>query len=183
MSRPQPWRVVASKFLLKHPYLRVIADTLEHPDDGRRYQHFLVDGGRHAVAVVALTDDGNLLLTRQYRHGVKEIIFDLPAGRVDSDEDFITAAARELEEETGYRAGHIEPLTFYNQFPGGITTGGWLFFAKNLVQTGERHLDENEEVEVVEMPVADVLKLILDNRTPDGSLMLGVLFARAKGLI
>lgn len=183
MASVKKWRIRKSDVLLNHPFLRVIADTLEHPDDGRSYQHFLVDGGRHAVAVVALTDDGKILLTRQYRHGVKDIIFDLPAGRVNADEPFIEAAARELEEETGYRAGHIEPLVFYNQFPGGITTGGWLYFAKNLVQTGQRHLDENEVVDVVEMPVADVIKLVLDNETPDGSLLLGILFARAKGLI
>ncbi len=182
MKTPKPWRVAASRYLLNHPFLRVIEDTLVHPDDGRSYKHFLVEGGRHAVAVVALTDDSKILLTRQYRHGVKDVIFDLPAGRVDGDEPFIEAAARELEEETGYRAGHIEYLTFYNQFPGGITTGGHLFFAKALQPTGQRHLDENEDVVVVEMPVDDVLKLILDNRTPDGSLMLGVLFARAKGL-
>jgi len=183
MPGVKPWRVTASTVLIEHPYLRMVADTLEHPDDGRSYQHFVLDGGRHAVAVVALPDDGKLLLPRQYRHGVRDVIFDLPAGRVERDEDFIAAAARELEEETGYRAGHIEPLVFYNQFPGSITTGGWLYFADNLVQTGQRHLDENEDVDVVEMPVDDVMNLVLANETPDGSLLLGVLFAKAKGLI
>ncbi len=183
MSTPKPWKIASSRYLLDHPFLKVIEDTLVHPDDGRTYRHYLVDGGRHAVAVVALTDDGKILLTRQYRHGVKAVIFDLPAGRVDGDEPFIAAAARELEEETGYRAGHIEHLTFYNQFPGGITTGGHLFFAKNLQRVGAQKLDEHEDVEVVAMPVAEVLDLVLNNGTPDGSLMLGVLFARAKGLI
>ncbi len=183
MSAPKPWKIASTRTLLNHPFLKVIEDTLVHPDDGRSYRHFLVDGGQHAVAVVALTNEGNIVLTRQYRHGVRDVIFDLPAGRVNADEPFIDAAARELEEETGYRAGHIEPLVFYNQFPGGIITGGWLFFAENLVQTGHRHLDENEDVGVVEMPVTEVITLVLENQTPDGSLMLGVLFAKVKGLI
>ncbi len=183
MSVPKKWRIASSQYLLKHPFLRVIEDTLEHPDDGRSYKHFLVDGGRHAVAVVALTNEGKLLFARQYRHGVKEIIYDLPAGRVNKDEAFIDAAARELEEETGYRAGHIEPLTFYNQFPGGITTGGYLFFAKDLTRIGAQNLDEHEDVEVLEIPVADAVAMVLNNETLDGSLMLGVLFAQAKGLI
>ncbi len=182
MRDPKPWRVARSRKLIDHPFIRLTEDTLVHPDDGRTFKYYYLEGGRHAVATVALTGEGKIVLTRQYRHPVGRVIYDLPAGRVGKDEAPIEAARRELQEETGYYARHIEPLTFFNQFPGAMQTGTQIFFATDL-QPGSQHLDEFEDVEVVELTVAETLALITENRTVDGSLMLGVLFAHARGLL
>ena len=132
--------------------------------------------------VVGLTSDGRIVLTRQYRHPVREVIYDLPGGRVEPGEQPIEAARREFEEETGYRPGRLEWLCRYNQFPGSIKVATTVFFASDLTPT-RQNLDEHEELEIVLMPAADVLNMILRGEVYDGSLQLGVLLARHKGLI
>lgn len=182
MKEIKPWQVVNSKKLINHPFVQVIQDTLLHPDDGRTYDHYYLTGEARSVAVVALTTEQKIVLVRQYRHPVGQVIYDLPAGRVNKNEDLALAAKRELREETGYTAQHIEKLTFFNQFPGSMQPGTHLFFATQL-QPGTQNLDQFEDIAVVELSVAETIDLILNNKTLDGSLMLGVLFAQARGLI
>ncbi|MFQ5575763.1 MAG: NUDIX hydrolase [Anaerolineae bacterium] len=182
MRRPKPWRVSQTRRLIDHPFVRLTEDILVHPDDGRTFKYYYLEGGRHAVATVALTNQCKVVLTRQYRHPVGRVIYDLPAGRAKKGEPALEAARRELQEETGYYANHIEPLTFFNQFPGAVQTGGYIFFATDL-QPGPQHLDRFEDLEVVELSIPNAIALVTENRTIDGSLMLGILFAHAKGLL
>ena len=107
---------------------------------------------------------------------------DLPAGRLNPGEDPLDGARREFEEETGYFPQHIERSGYYNQFPGTLRAATNLFFAKGLVPT-KQNLDEGEILELVDLPVQDVLAMILSGEVIDGSLQLGVLLALQKGLI
>src|SRR3989304_3089232 len=112
------YRVVDSQVLVDHPRVRITMDTLEH--NGQRRAHLILGGGiaaRAAVATGALTPARQLVLTRQYRHALRAVICDLPAGRLDPDEEPIEGARRELEEETGYRPGRMSPLGEVYQFP------------------------------------------------------------------
>ncbi|MBE9525124.1 MAG: NUDIX hydrolase, partial [Chloroflexi bacterium] len=135
-----------------------------------------------AVATLGLTSNGNILLVEQYRHPIQEVIFDLPAGSLNSGEKPIDGARREFEEETGFFPNHIELLGYYNQFPGILQAGTHLFFAKNLTPT-QQNLDPGEELEVHDMPVNDLVDWILSGKTVDGSLQLAILLALKKGLI
>lgn len=182
MSRVKAWQTVKSSLLIDHTFLRLVEDVLVHPEDDRTMTYRYLSGGQDSVATVALTNRGKIVLTRQYRHPVKAIIYDLPAGKIEPGETWLQAARRELQEETGYIAGHIEPLTRYNQFPGAVQTGIRLFFADHL-KPGPPSPDEFEEIEVVELSVPETLTLILNNQTIDGSLMLGILYAYQKGLL
>jgi ADP-ribose pyrophosphatase len=181
MSRIKPWKVIESKRLVDHPFVRLGEDLLEHPDDGRRYKYYYLESRSHAVATVPITDQGKVVLVRQYRHPVNRIIYDLPAGRTSTGEDPMAAARRELKEETGYEAGEIYRLGFYNQFPGVIQAGTHLFLARKLVP-GQQDLDEFEDLEVVEVPFFELLEQVANGEYIDGSLQLGVLLVQAKGL-
>src|SRR4030042_2614714 len=110
------YKVISSQILFDHPYAKVILDTLEY--GGNQHPYFYLTSPVDAVATVGLTDKGCIILTRQYRHPIGQIIFDLPAGHLEPGEDPIHGARREFEEETGYFPRHIEQLGYYNQFPG-----------------------------------------------------------------
>jgi ADP-ribose diphosphatase len=177
---PEMYNIIESRTLLDHPLVQMVVDILEY--SGQRRPYFYLNSPMDAVATVAVTADNQLVLTRQYRHPIRKVIFDLPAGRLSTGEDPLRGAARELEEETGYRAGRLIPLGQYSPFPGSLNVRAHLLFATDLIQVGQ-HLDEGEELEVVLKPIAEVLDLILRGECIDGSLQLGVLLAHQKGLV
>ncbi len=181
MREPKAWKVIESKLIIDHPFIRVRDDLLEHPDDGRRFHYFYLQSPSDAVATVTLTEDGCVILTRQYRHPVGRVIYDLPAGRPKAGESPQQAAARELQEETGYLAAKWQKLAYFNQFPGAMQVGTHLFLAQELT-SGEQQLDRYEDLEVVKMPFAEAMDLVMHGQVIDGSMMLGLLLVVQKGL-
>jgi len=175
------WEILDTDYLLDTPWVKILLERLRHRDSGREQDYFYLTSPNEAVAVVALTDDGCVLLTRQYRHPVRQIIWDLPAGAMRPDEDPAEGARRELEEETGYQADAWMPLAYFNQFPGSMRLGTHLFLARQLRWVGQR-LDAGEELEVVAMPFDQALAMVLDGEVIDGSLMLGLLLVAQRGL-
>ena len=179
MVSADSYTVVESRTAFEHTWVRLVIDTLEH--EGRRRPYYYLKSPVDAVATVALTSDRHIVLTRQYRHPVRAVIYDLPAGSLAPGEDPLLGAQRELEEETGYRAGRVVLLGRYNQFPGSLKVATHLFFAADLT-LAKPNPDEGEELEVVLLPFSDVLEGVLRGEFIDGSLQLGVLLAAQKGL-
>jgi len=174
------YQIKASQVLFDHSWVRIVVDTIEAGGKSRPY--FFMESPVEAVATVSLTAAGEIILTRQYRHPVGQIIYDLPAGRLEPGEDPLEGARREFEEETGFYPNRIINLGYYNQFPGSLRAGTNLFFATDLIPAIQ-HLDEGEELEIVFMPVGKVLSMIEGGEIIDGSLQLGVLLAYYKGLL
>jgi ADP-ribose pyrophosphatase len=174
------FKLISSQILFDNPYARVVLDTLEYAGVQRPY--FYLTSPVEAVATVSLTGEGCIILTRQYRHPVGKVIYDLPAGHLVPGEDPVDGALREFEEETGYFPNHIEKLGYYNQFPGVLRAATNLFFASDLVRTTQ-HLEPGEILETVHMPVDEVIKMIINGDFIDGSLQLGVLLALQKGFL
>lgn len=179
-QQPVPWQVVESELILDLGFARIRRDLLEHPADGRSFPYTYLQSPADAVATVALTDEGQVVLTRQYRHPVGRVIYDLPAGHIDPGESPEEAAARELKEETGYRATEWQKLAFFNQFPGSMQVGTHLFLAQGLI-SGKQQLEPFEDVQVVEMPFTEALALVTGGLVVDGSLMLGLLLCAQLG--
>src|SRR4030066_535695 len=173
------FKVINSQILFDNPYAKVVLDTLEY--DGIQRPYFYLTSPVDAVATVSLTAEGCIILTRQYRHPIGKIIYDLPAGHLEPGEDPIQGAQREFEEETGYFPKLIEKLGYYNQFPGVLRAATNLFFATDLIQTNQ-NLEPGEVLETVHMPVEEVIGMILNGDIIDGSLQLGVLLDLHKGL-
>lgn len=122
------YQIVNSKILFDHPWARIIVDTIQH--HGIEQPYFYLASPVEAVATIGLSPQEEIILTRQYRHPVGKVIYDLPAGRLEPGEESMDGARREFEEETGYYPNHIEWLGYYNQFPGTLRAATNLFFCQ-----------------------------------------------------
>lgn len=126
-----------------------------------------------AAAVVPLKDDGTVLLIRQYRHAAGGYIYEIPAGKLDPGEEPRHCAARELEEEIGCRAASLEPLLTFFTTPGFTDEVIHIFLAAGL-SPGTQHLDHDEVLEVVEMPLDAAIARVVDGTIKDGKTIIGL---------
>lgn len=135
------------------------------------------------VGVLPIDKDGNIILVRQYRYPYDEIMLEIPAGKLDhgDDEDAADCGLRELKEETGCTAGRIVPLGCIYPSPGFLTEVVHLFAALDLTD-GEMQPDEDEFVEVVRLPIAEVEAMVERNEIRDAKTLVALYRAKLKGL-
>ena len=126
-----------------------------------------------ASAVVPLKEDGTVLLIRQFRHAANGFIYEIPAGKLHPKEDPLDCAARELEEEIGYKAGRFELLSSIFTAPGFADEVIHIYLATGLT-IGTQNLDEDEVLEVVEMPLREAISKIEDGTIRDGKTIVGL---------
>ena len=119
-----------------------------------------------AAAVLPVTDDGELLLVRQYRHALGRYTLELPAGKRDGDEDFLVCARRELKEETGCTADSFEYLLTVNTTVAFLDEIIYIYLARGL-HAGEVSWDEDEELGVERWKLEDLMKLIREGKMTD----------------
>lgn len=165
-------RTIKSEKVYSGKILSVKLSTVELPD--QKYSKREIVLHDNAVAVVAIHDD-KILLVKQYRISVDKIIYEVPAGMIEHDENPKDAALRELEEETGYRAKNIEYLTEFYSTPGFCTEKLSIFYAKDLEFVGQ-NLDEGENLEVVEMSLEEAMSMIESGEIMDGKTISSILF-------
>jgi ADP-ribose pyrophosphatase len=132
-----------------------------------------------AVGVVALDDQGDVLLVRQFRSALGRMLLEIPAGTVAEGEGARACAFRELVEETGYSAKQMEELYSFYSSPGFSNERIWLYLATNL-QPGSQEPEIDETIEVVKLPLERALGMVEDGEISDGKSILGLLAARAR---
>ncbi|MCA9979986.1 MAG: NUDIX hydrolase [Anaerolineales bacterium] len=136
-----------------------------------------------AVVLVPLTADNQLLMLRQYRVAIAQTILELPAGTRGWDEDWELCAQRELREEAGYRAGKLTPLGDIWPAPGASDELMRLYLMQDLT-ADPLPQDDDEWLEVVPMPLVDLVAMAFDGRVQDGKSVVGILrTARLLGLV
>ncbi len=144
--------------------------------------------GIRAAVIVAITDADEVVLVEQYRVPLGRACLELPAGLVgdhdgNSGEDAAIAAARELEEETGYRPGTIEPLGEFHSSPGMVSEGFTLVRARDLVKVGEGGGDEHEDIIVHLVPRAQVPAFVARKRAEGLAMDVKLLLVLAETLL
>lgn len=160
MSSIQPWQIIDSQLVLDNQWCKVRQDKVKLPS-GQVINDFFVNIRPDIVVVLAVTPQREIVFVRQYRHGVSAILLELPAGSFNSQtENRLTAAARELEEETGYVAEHMLHLATLYDNPVKDTNKIHLFLAENSHLSSKQQLDITEDIEVVLIPVEEVLEKI-----------------------
>jgi ADP-ribose pyrophosphatase len=130
-----------------------------------------------AAAVVAVDEQQEILLVRQLRPAVGQVLLELPAGILDPGEDPVTCARRELEEETGYTADRLEPLVRFYPSPGFCTELLHVFVAQGLRECSGQP-DDDEELELVRMPLAEAMQLVRRGEITDSKTVIGLLAFR-----
>ena len=129
------------------------------------------------VAVVPVTDDGKVIVERQFRYPLDQVITEIPAGKLDSfTEDRLSAAKRELEEETGYTADTWTALGDFHPTAAYCDEKITLYLATGLHQ-GQRHLDEDEFLNVIAVPMEELVADIIAGRITDGKTQAAILKA------
>jgi ADP-ribose diphosphatase len=169
MNRP---KVISQTIAYKGKKIEVREDRIVH-DNGKQYVvELVVHPG--AVCIVARPSPNEVLLIRQYRHATGKELLEIPAGTLNRGENPRDCAFRELEEETGYRAGKmIERARFYTT-PGFTTEFMHLYEASGLVKT-QTNFDEDEAIELDIVPSMQALQMIDDGRIEDAKSILGLL--------
>lgn len=169
-GRPQSWKVVESEIVIDSPYFRLRCDHIELAD-GRRVGDYYVRESRGFAVVFAVTPDDRVVLVRQYKHGISEIVLELPAGGIDPGEDAQTCAARELAEETGYVSAP-EDLSLLRSFildPTSSTTRYHLYHAKDARALAPLKFDPLEDIEVELATFAELRRYVRDGTIAVGS--------------
>jgi ADP-ribose pyrophosphatase len=175
-------RVVATEVLHTGHYLDLRIDTIERPDGSTAKREIVGHPG--AVAIVALDPNDQVLLVRQFRLAAGRVLLEIPAGTLDRDEttraieDPDAAAARELEEETGYRAANWQKLASFWTAPGFATEHMHLYLATDLSPAHADRLgpDEDERLLLDRLPFDEAVAAVERGEIADAKSIVGLLW-------
>lgn len=134
-----------SELIYQGRFLKILRDQVQLPNGGIGHREYIQHPG--ASAVLPILDTGEILLVEQYRHALKQVFLEIPAGKRDKGEDFAVTAARELEEETGYKAKNLEYMTVIHPVIGYADEAIHLYRATGMVP-GPQKLDPGEFLEL-----------------------------------
>jgi ADP-ribose pyrophosphatase len=143
---------ILSEIVFDGALLKVSCDQVRLPNGQASMREYISHPG--AVVVLAFLNNGNLLFERQYRYPLRRVFLELPAGKIDSGEKTLETAQRELLEETGYKAKKWQHLGLMHPCIGYSDERIEIFEARELDLAGERQLDHNEFLDVVELSPA-----------------------------
>lgn len=168
------WKTLKSEYLFRRPWLTVRCDEVQLPN-GKVNPEFYVLEYPSWVNIIAIDENGDFVMIRQFRYGLGDTRFELVAGVVEAGEDTLHAAKRELEEETGYTGGEWSHICTISGNPSTTNNLTYCYLAKGVKRTAAQHLDETEDVEVHILKREEVLDLMLNDEIKQ-SLMLAPLW-------
>mgnify|MGYP000518910493 CR=1 FL=1 len=155
--------------------LHVFEDTVELPDGNCSRREYIKHPG--ASLIVPVFEDGSVLMERQFRYPVDQVIDELPAGKLDADESPIDAAKRELAEETGYSANDWIALGTLMPCVGYSDERIHVFLAQGLTLVGQS-LDDEEFIETFTVPFNELYESALDGRIQDAKTLIAIFWAK-----
>jgi len=180
MKDPLDWTLVSSEYLFRDSWLTARKDTCRKPDGTLVTPYYVMEYPDWACAV-ALTEDKQVVLVRQYRHAIGRSIMELPGGVIDkTDASPLEGVRRELMEETGYAFRNIEPLGVISANPSTNNNLMHLFLATGGVKVGEQHLDENEDIEVHLVSIPQLKEMLRRNEILQSLHVTCILYALEK---
>lgn len=176
------WTVLDRRYLVERPWLGVRADRVRLPG-GHELAEFHVVEVPDWTCAVCLTDDEQVVLVEQYRHGIEEVVLELPGGVIDAGETPEAAVRREVLEETGFEAETWVPLGRCAQDPHRQTNYVHCFAATGARRVAEQQLDAAEAMAVRTLPGQDLLDLARTGGLVHGIHLAALFWAREQGVL
>lgn len=173
-------RTISSKVVFRGRIFNVVSDEVEEPGGVRARREIIRHPG--SIVVLALDDSSRpprLLLERQYRYAADARLWELPAGRIDPGESQLTAAKRELLEETGFSARKWQRALSFYASPGFLDEVMHVFLARSLVK-GKAQPEDDERIQVRFFPLPQVIRMALSGKIPDAKTLASVLWLEKK---
>jgi len=149
-------------------------DTVELPD--KKYSKREIVEHPGAVGIIGINDEGKVILVKQYRKAVNDFLLEIPAGKIEPKEDPEECAKREFKEETGYSATSFHSLSYCYTSPGFSNEKIYLFKADSLYK-GVAEPDEDEYIEIVEIPFESAIEKIYNGEIQDSKTIIAILMA------
>ena len=157
------WKIIESEYLHKEPWLTIRKDKCQMPN-GTIVPAFYVNEYPEWVNALAFTKDGKVLMVKQYRHGIRRIDMELPGGVAEEGETMDEAVRREMREETGYEFEKLEYLGKISANPSTTNNFMHMFLATGGEKKSDQELDETEDLEVHEISLDELKRLLRENR-------------------
>lgn len=174
------WKILSSEYLFNDLWFKVRKDICETPSGKVINPYYVYEFPEWATAF-ALTEENKVIIVKQYRHPIGEVVVELPGGCVDeTDKDLQTAIARELLEETGYVFSSYESLGKISSNPSTNTNWMHMFLARGGKKVGEQKLDHNEEIIVELITIEELKKLVRENEIVQSMHVTCILYALEK---
>ncbi|WP_312889202.1 NUDIX hydrolase [Desertibacillus haloalkaliphilus] len=170
-------KTIASTTVYEGKVIDVKVDDVKLPNGHTSKREIVNHPG--AVAVIALTPEGNLLLVRQFRKPLERTIVEIPAGKLELNEEPLHSAKRELEEETGYRSNQLEFVTSFYTSPGFADEIVHIYFTDQLT-AGHVQTDEDEFVDLLEVTLEDAEKMIETKEIFDAKTAFAIQYLRLR---
>lgn len=163
-------KTLSSKQVFRGRFLKVEQDQVQAPDGKIYTREYILHPG--AAMMVPLLPNGNVVMIHQYRHAVKQVCLEFPAGKRDHGEETLLTAQRELKEETGYEAKDWKFLTTIHPVIGYSNEHIDLYLAKDLTLTGQT-LDQGEFIDVLEITPEELMNLVRQGKVTDVKTQIG----------
>jgi 8-oxo-dGTP pyrophosphatase MutT (NUDIX family) len=174
------WKTLSSEYLFDDLWFKVRKDKCETPG-GKIVDPYYVYEFPTWVSALPVTEDGKIVMVKQYRHALGETCVELPGGCVDeTDKNFETAIARELLEETGYEFSSYEYLGKISANPSTNNNLMHMFLARGGKKVAEQNLDGNEEIEVVMLSIDELIQLLKKNNIVQAMHVACIIYAFEK---
>ncbi|MGL6104907.1 NUDIX hydrolase [Romboutsia sp.] len=150
-------------------------DTVEIERQGYQKREIVEHGG--AVGIVAITEDKEIILIKQFRKPLEKVLWEIPAGKLELGENPKECAIRELKEETGYSAGNLKLIHKFFTSPGFSNEKIYIFLATDLI-LGECKFDCDENIEIYKLGLEEINEMIQKNEIEDAKTLTGILLAK-----
>jgi ADP-ribose pyrophosphatase len=166
-------KTLNSRLVFQGKMIGLRVEAVRLPNGSTSTREVIVHPG--AVAIIAVNQENKLVMVKQFRKAVEQVLLEIPAGKLEPDEDPVNCAVRELEEETGYRCNGIKHIMDFYSTPGFSNEILHLYYAWDLIKNTV-NTDDDEFLEVVELSIDEIKKLMNTNSIKDSKTLVALLY-------